>query len=306
MHHVLVAITSICFAVALPAAAAEPVPGGTIEPPPPTETVKELEGQGRFGAATEPTPETTDALQWDLSFGALLSTGNARMFAMNGSTNFLLRRGRHQLTVVGLGNYGRAAAADAPDDARLEPTLGNVQGRARYDIFLSKHWSLFAMATARYDPFQYLDLRLNIDPGVAWYVLATPRERLVVEAGYDFQLDLRSDDAVVRDAAGIPVLDDDGDPTALARRRDTHAVRLAGGYFNTLSDAVTFRTALEYLQSVQDGVRWRINWDVGLTTALAPSFALATTFNLRIDNDPLPGVRSVDTVTALSLMYRFF
>jgi len=27
---------------------------------------------------------------------------------------------------------------------------------------------------------------------------------------------------------------------------------------------------------------------------------------LRIDNDPLPGVQSVDTITAASLVYRFF
>lgn len=302
----LVVVTSACSVVAWPAAAAEPVPGGTIEPPPATDTVKELEGQGRFATAEAPTDEQAgDALEWDLSFGLLLSTGNARMFAMNGSTNFLLRRDRHQLTVVGLGNYGRAAAADAPDDAELETTLGNVQGRARYDIFLSPQWSLFAMVTARHDPFQYLDLRLNIDPGVAWYVLTTPSERLTVEAGYDFQLDLRTEEAVVRDAAGQPVLDD-GDVIALARRRNTHAIRLAGGYVNTLSESLTFRTGLEYLQSVQDAVRWRINWDVGLTTTLLDSLALATTFNLRIDNDPLPGVREVDTVTALSLVYRFF
>jgi putative salt-induced outer membrane protein len=303
----IAAIASACLTVALPAAAAEPVPGGTIEPPPPTDTVKELEGQGKFGTADERTEaEATDTLQWDLSFGLLLSTGNARMFAMNGSTNFLLRRDRHQLTAVALGNYGRAAAADAPTDAELETTLGNVQGRARYDIFLSKQWSLFAMATARHDPFQFLDLRLNLDPGVAWYVLITPKERLTVEAGYDFQLDLRNEDAVVRDAAGEPVLDDTGATMALARRRNTHAVRLAGGYVNTLDESVTFRTGLEYLQSVQDAVRWRINWDVGLTTTLLRSLALATTFTLRIDNDPLPGVREVDTVTALSLVYRFF
>lgn len=304
----IAAITSACFMVASSAGAAEPVPGGTIEPPPTAGTGQELEGQGGFATVAERTEEaeTTDALEWDLSFGTLLSTGNARMLALNGSTNFLLRRGRHQLTVVGLGNYGRAAPADAATGTEPTTTLGNVQGRIRYDVFLAKHWSLFAMATARHDPFQYLDLRLNIDPGVAWYVLATPNERLTVEAGYDFQFDMRSDDAVVRDAAGEPVLDDSGSTIPLASRRNTHAIRLAGGYVNKLNEAVTFRTGLEYLQSVQDALRWRINWDTGLTTTLYRSLALAATFTLRVDNDPLPGVRSVDTVTAVSLVYRFF
>ena len=37
-----------------------------------------------------------DATEWDLSFGALIATGNSRAFALNGGSNFLLRRGRHQ------------------------------------------------------------------------------------------------------------------------------------------------------------------------------------------------------------------
>lgn len=307
----IVAITSACLAVTRPAEAAEPeVPAGTVEGPAADSGTKEIEGQGQFGTAAEADAEAGDALEWDLSFGALISTGNARAIALNGGTNFLLRRGRHQLTVTGLGNYGRAAALN--DDgtpnpsADLEPTLGNVQGRARYDFFLGQHWSLFGMATARHDPFQFLDLRLNLDPGVAWYILNTPAQRLTAEAGYDFQFDLRSEDAVERDEAGEPLLDDMMQTIPLPSQRVTHAVRLAGGYVNNINEAVSFRTGLEYLQSVQEALRWRLNWDVGLTTTLLRSLALAATFNLRIDNDPLPGVRSIDTVTAVSLVYRFF
>lgn len=307
----IVAITFASLAVARSSTAAEPeIPAGTVESPGADSGVKELEGQGQFGTAVEADDEAGDALEWDLSLGALIATGNARAIALNGGTNFLLRRGRHQLTVVGLGNYGRAAPLDADGtpnpSADLVPTLGNVQGRVRYDFFLSKHWSLFAMATARHDPFQFLDLRLNLDPGVAWYVLNTPEQRLTAEAGYDFQLDLRNEDAVVRDDAGEPILDDMMQTTSLPRQRVTHAVRLAGGYSNNINEAVTFRTGLEYLQSVQEALRWRLNWDVGLSTTLLRSLSLAATFNLRIDNDPLPGVRSIDTVTAVNLVYRFF
>jgi putative salt-induced outer membrane protein len=37
---------------------------------------------------------------------------------------------------------------------------------------------------------------------------------------------------------------------------------------------------------------------------LRKRLALATTFTLRFDNAPLPDVRKVDTVSALSLVYR--
>lgn len=309
----VLAIAAFCSAglgLATPAMAADAeVPTGTVDASSAATGPAELDDQGSFGSAAEAPAESDDALEWDLSFGALISTGNARQIAINGGSNFLLRRGRHQFTATVLGNYGRAATpedAEGDTGTELVPTLGNVQGRARYDFFLGKHWSLFGMATARHDPFQFLDLRLNLDPGVAWYVVNTPKERLTAEAGYDFQFDLRSEDAVVRDSSGDAVLDENGMETPLPSTRVTHAVRLAGGYVNTINEAVTFRTGLEYLQSVQRAVRWRLNWDVGLTTTLFQSLALATTFTLRVDNDPLPGVRQVDTVTSASLVYRFF
>ena len=308
MHRAIaiVAITTASLAFVSSAAATEPaIPEGTATQDPVSSGTQELDGQGTFGSAAEKPEEAGDALEWDLSFGALIATGNARLRSLNGGTNFLLRRGRHQLSASLLGNYGQAAPDPNPDTS-LELTVGNVQGRARYDLFLSDHWSLFGMVTARHDPFQFLDLRLNVDPGAAWYVVNTPKERIVLEAGYDFQYDVRNDEAVVRDDAGMEVLDADGAVMPLPGTRVTHAVRLAGSYANTLNEAVTFRTNLEYLQSVQEALRWRLNWDVGVAATLYKSLALATTFTLRIDNDPLPGVRSVDTVTAVSLVYRFF
>ncbi len=308
----IAAVTTACLVTALPAAAAEPaIPEGTATQDPATTGTQDLEGEGAFGSATQLSEEESgDTLEWDLSFGALVATGNARQTSLNGGTNFLIRRGRHQFGTTGYANYGWAEVeteeADGTTTDSFEPTLGNVQGRVRYDFFLSPHWSLFAMATARHDRFQYLDLRLNLDPGAAWYVINKAHERLALEAGYDFQFDVRSDDAVVRDDAGMPVLNADESVMPLPNTRSTHAVRLAGSYSNALNEAITVRTDLEYLQSVQEALRWRLNWNVGLNAALYKSLALATTFTLRIDNDPLPGVRSVDTVTAVSLVYRFF
>jgi putative salt-induced outer membrane protein YdiY len=42
---------------------------------------------------------------------------------------------------------------------------------------------------------------------------------------------------------------------------------------------------------------------VGLSSSLGGSFSLATTFSLKYDHAPLPGVKELDTVTALNLVY---
>lgn len=290
------------------AAATEPAepqpPAGTASKDPATSGSTEIEGQGKFTAAAEPDEAAGDTLEWDLSLGALVATGNARSTAITGGTTFLVRRGRHQGYATFLGNYGRAAAS-----ADVEPvdTVGNLQGRVRYDVFVADRWSVFGMVTARHDPFQRLDLRLNIDPGVAFYVLAQAKQQLRVEAGYDYQADVRdAETAIAYEPDGTPSYTPQGELVYLPRTRITHAARLFGGYVNKLHEAVSFATGLEYLQSLQEGTRWRLNWDTSLSTLLVSKLSLSATFTLRFDNDPLPRVKNTDTLSSVNLVYRFF
>lgn len=284
--------------------AAEPAgTGGTQAPA--TAGNQDLDGTGQFGTAAEAPEETTDATELTISAGAFGSSGNARALALTGNGNFRIRRGIHQFGAVALANFGRAAV-DA--DADVETTVNNVQGRARYDVFVHPRISLFAMATARHDPFQQLDLRLNIDPGIAVYILNAANHRLWAEAGYDLQFDIRADEAVFETTDdGAFIVDGDGNRSRVEDRTlITHAARLFGGYANQINENFTFSTGLEYLQSFLEAQRYRINWDVGLTAQLVNRLSLATTFTLRLDNKPLDGVKEVDTITAVSLVYRFF
>lgn len=289
-------------------AAAPPAPTDALEGrttiDPATTGTTEIEGQGTFGSAAADDDEATDATEWDLAFGSLVSTGNARQISVTGATNLRLRRSDHQFGAAAAGNYGQAAL---PGE-ELEPTVGNVQGRVRYDYFLHERVSVFGMLTARHDPFQGLLLRMNVDPGFAFYILPGQKERLWTEVGYDFQYDLRDPDATLqRDDDGLLVYDAQGNPIQIAdRQKVTHAIRLFGGYVNHLSEAVTFSTGLEYLQSVQEARRWRINWDTAFAAQLKNRLSLALSFTVRVDNDPLPRIRKVDTVAAVSLLYRVF
>jgi putative salt-induced outer membrane protein len=294
-------------AVAAPPPASEPQPpASTVSKDPASSGSTELEGQGKFGSVTARQEDAPagDALEWDLSFGALFSTGNARSTAITGATTFRLRRSRHQVAASFLGNYGRAAVG-----ADTEPidTVGNLQARARYDLFLGERWSLFGMVTARHDPFQRLDLRLNVDPGVAFYVINGQKEQLRVEAGYDAQVDVRDPvTAIYYYPDGSPVYDAQGEFVHLPRTRITHAARLAAGYSNRLHEVLGFATDLEYLQSLLEGHRWRLNWNTSVSALLVAKLSLAATFTVRFDNDPLPRVKHLDTLSSVNLVYRFF
>jgi putative salt-induced outer membrane protein len=270
----------------------------------------ELEGQGSFQTAAEPA-EGDDATELTTSAGGILSTGNANQAAVTGALNFRLRRGDHQFSSIAMGNYG---ASKLEKENPFETTVKNIQGRVRYDYFFAKRWSAFGMLTARHDPFQQLKLRMNVDPGVAFYILPEADHRLWTELGYDFQYDLRTPEGYATKNEAGEFIDAEGnvvesvDDAALDNAEKTatnHAARLFLGYSNHISDSVTFDTGIEYLQSVLLAKTLRVNYDAGLTAALGQKFSISTTFTLRFDNNPLEGVEKLDTVTAVNLTYRF-
>lgn len=339
MTPTIAALTTLAIHLGAAPAPEDPnVPKGTVEAAAPaTSGTTEIAGQGQFAAAAALAQETTDATELELSSGGVLSTGNAFAASVTGQGRFRLRRGRHQVSAQVAGNYGfgtverRTIAWDFVPAVGQEPattasrevvtrvedtTIANVQGMARYDVYFAERWSAFAMATARRDRFQGLDLRLNVDPGVAFHVLADARHRLWLEAGYDFQYDRRRREATVETRpVDPPTPVDDGDlalggpaVTEQVRIADptfvNHAARLFAGYNNSLSDRATLDTGLEYLQSVIDGKVFRLNWVNAVSVSLAGRLGVAVTFTLRYENRPLPNVEKLDTITAILLTMR--
>lgn len=233
-----------------------------------------------------------DATELKLSAGGLATGGNSRALAATASGKFRLRREKNQLSAAAAANYGRAAAT--PVDP-VETTVENYQGKVRYDRFVTGSFAVFGAVSALRDRFQGLDLRLNIDPGVAYYFVDQAKQQLWGELGYDFQYDVRRQANIDAAAAQGTIVD----KTAVR-----HNARVFAGYTNTLSETATVDTGIEYLQSVTDGKSWRLNWNVALTSAIAGNFSLAAAFNLRYDHNPLPAVKTTDYITSISLVYQ--
>lgn len=240
-----------------------------------------------FEAPPKAPAENKDSATLQLSAGGFVSRGNTRTIAATAAGDYLLRRGASQFNAVVAANYGRAAPdADSPSEVTVE----NYQARARYDHFLSNRFAAFFGVSARNDRFQGLHLRLNVDPGVAYYFLDEKAHRFWAEIGYDFQLDVRRDEFI----AASPELDD---------TEARHNARAFLGYDNQLSDAVNFSSGVEYLQSIQETENARVNFDAAVTSQLQGNFSLAVTLAVKFDNNPLPGVEDTDVITALNLVY---
>jgi hypothetical protein len=57
-------------------------------------------------------------------------------------------------------------------------TTANVQGRVRYERYVTDAFALFVLNTGRHDRFQGLDVRYNLDPGVKYLFRKDPMNAL--------------------------------------------------------------------------------------------------------------------------------
>ncbi len=257
----------------------------------------------KSGFATGAMPSETDAREMteaSIAAGGLFSSGNARTVALTSAATFRLRRDEHQFSAAASANFARAGKAGE----KVDTTVENFQGLLRYDHFFTDKLALFLQSSARRDRFQGLDMRLNVDPGFAYYVLDTKKQRLRAEVGYDLQHDVRRDaNREISVPAGSPA---GTTPVLVDKTQTLHNARLFFGYENKLYDQVSFVTGLEYLQNVSDLETYRLVFDVGLKTNISTKLAVATTYTMRYEAKPLPDVENADSIASVNLVYTLF
>jgi putative salt-induced outer membrane protein YdiY len=283
--------------IARPASAQQDLPAGTQAAAPVTTGKTEVTAD-KFQGAVRVDPDEKDANELSLALGGVQSGGNSRLLAVTGATKYRLRREENQFRAALAGNYAESAA---PGDDHFQTTVQNVQGLARYDLFLGDV-TLFSALQGRTDRFQGLDLRMQLDPGVGYYFVNQKAELFWTEVGYDLLYDIRRDEARVQ-------LDGDKNPIVgaplLDKTRILHSARLFLGYENAFNAASKVSAGVEFLQGLSDTDVRRLNGDVALTTKLVGNLAISFSFSERYENRPLPGKRNLDTTTAASLVYTF-
>jgi putative salt-induced outer membrane protein len=242
--------------------------------------------------ADEKANDTTAA---KISAGALMVSGNSRSMAVTSAGTFRLRRGDNQLSLAAAANYAMARPAG---QTAMQKTVENYQGKSRYDRFIAKQVAVFAAVSARKDRFQGLDLRLNLDPGFAYYFVDTKPMQYWTELGYDYQYDLRTQ--AVLDKANATITNP-GD--RLSRRQSRHSGRLFMGYNASFNDNVGLTMGVEYLQALAATENWRLLADAGINATLSGKLSISTTLRVQYDHNPLPGIEKTDTIESVSLVY---
>lgn len=272
----------------------------TVALPPPEAKAEVVAPKGPSDAPKIEKP--LDGINATLSAGGLFTSGNSRTIAMTANGSMESRFDNNGIGASILGNYGQSA----PPGENMRTTAQNIQGRIRYERYISDQASFFMLLTGRHDKFQGLDFRLNVDPGFKYVLLKDHANTFWGEAGYDLQYDIRRDESLVAvDSNKNIIVDSTGQPVLLDKTALIHSARLFFGFRHAFSKEVTLATGLEYLQSFQDIKMFRLNLDALFAAKIGAGFAMGLGFSGRYDNAPLPGKEKLDTSTTISLIYSF-
>ena len=269
------------------------IPGETVKANTATKGSTDLAKGGFVVGGERKEDDPTYVNDVSIGAGGMFASGNARTIALTSVLRTRIRRDEHQFSGAAAINYGRAGKLGN----EIEDTVENYQGLLRYDYFITNDVSLFLQSTARRDKFQGLDLRLNIDPGVAYYFINEKVHRLWGEIGYDLQYDIRREQDRRQKDPNAPLLD---------KTQTLHNARLFLGYENKLRKEVSFMSSIEYLQNFGDLETFRFIADIGLKSNVADHLALATTYTARYENNPLPDIIALDSIASFNVIYSLF
>ena len=263
----------------------------------------DVTSEGKFQSAGKDA-DAKDATSLSLSAGYLSATGNSKLSAATLSEAFRVRREENQFTQKLA--FNQAYAGKAGTDT--QETVRNLQAHFRYDRFLG-NMAAFFTTQFRHDKFQGLDLRSQVDPGLAYYFINQKTNLLWTEFGYDFQYDMRNK-GFFEDARAAAIADGKDDPGLPDSTRTLHSTRLFLGYENDLSQTAKLTLGLEYLQGVAGSETTtkyasRINFDTALTAKVYKSLSMALSFGARLDTKAIEPVKKLDTLSGASLVYTF-
>jgi putative salt-induced outer membrane protein YdiY len=263
--------------------------------------------QHQEGVAAAPAEEETDVTDWDVSAGAVLTTGNTESFTANAGSRFRLVRLPHSVEaeiayILGLANDGFA-----------DKTAENLNFRLRYDYFFDPMNAIFLAGRVRQDDFAGLAPRLQGQVGYLrnFFLEEEGKHRFWGEIGYDITYDRFNYDRLDLDPAI--------DPATLPSELIAHSARIFLGYENAVSENLVFRTGLEVLVNVDpsviqtdpDGTEHTGLEDVRLTSEsslrvnLVGNLLAELKLRLQFDNLPPLGAQKLDTTTQLNLVYTF-
>jgi len=224
--------------------------------------------------------------------GAMLAFGNTESMTLTGQGTLSYRWGQDQLSGSFGVNWGQSRQ-DADADGKLSDaeraapyvqTAEREQATVRYDRFLGKKDSIYALAGGFSDTFAGYDWRVNGQVGESHLFVSTQATTLRAELG----LDVARENFV----EGV----DPGAQTVLSGRALV-------GVRHQFNGHVVLENNLELYESLLAVSDVRVNNIAAVTASLDKRVALKLSHQLAFDNVPVEGYQPLDHTTLATVVF---
>ena len=284
---ILIGLLSLVAPVAAQSGSEPAAPAPAPPPPPPPQlltvgpTADSVKEKVSYAAPKE------DALSLNLSAGGAFAFGNtqAYQFAAGGDFRWVGRPHSVSANLLWLRGGAKPPGGDAIVD-----TTDNLNGRLKYELFLSLMDSLYAAAGTRWDRFAGMRPRVNGQIGYGRYFVSEEKVRFWGEIGYDLMYTRYRQ---------IP-----GADTKFSETDVVHSARLFFGLEHQVHEYLSYVGGIEGLLNVEEPKASRFVFDNALRSTLSDSFKLELKARFLYENRPVvPGAKKLDTALILSLLY---
>lgn|GEM_PF-2526315 len=283
---------------AIPDSVAADVAGSTTKPvgearfaAPPADFKEGSADEAAAAAEGEPKAE----VDWALSAGGAINSGNTRSWNINGGTDFLLSKEDHRLTITSIFNMGRANPSPSDPASSYTTVAKQFFFNSRYDYFFTKMDAVWSSLAYRWDPLAGFTAQLLANGGYLRAFIKTEKHYLAGRIGYSYTYENYK----------VP-------PSDLVGSSNIQGLLAALDYENRLNEHVEFVSSITTVYNlnrvdVQDADAFedvRIYLTAALVSKLTDKLAFEARFLMLYDRIPAGlNLVNTDTTTIFSLVY---
>lgn len=206
----------------------------------------------------------------------IMNSGNAENQTIGGNALVSVKQGMDQVTWNAVGAYGRAKD---PATGTKTTNTENWLTQVRYDRFLTDTFSLYGLGRMNHDKPAGIDLNYGASPGLSKFLYKTDRTGLRTELGFDFTRQRFVSHA----------------------ESNIYAVRFFLQFTHKFNETTSLGQDVENLFNVTERDDYRLNTLTSLNINMSKKVAFQLGYAIRLDNQPVPGFKKVDTTTQFGL-----
>lgn len=208
-----------------------------------------------------------------ISAGFTLTRGNSHTLLYEGEIRTARKTPKNEYSLGAGGAYG---SQDSQEN------VNNYHGFGQWNHLFTKKLYDYVRVEAKRDVIADLECRVNIGPGIGYYLIKETNTTFAVEAGAGYQYEHL-----------------DGSYNYFA------TMRLADRFEHKFNERVRVWQDMEWLPQVDEVDNYVVNFEIGVETSLTKSFSLKTYLDDSFATQPAAGRQKNDLKIVSGIAYKF-